>query len=289
LNNKPIVALESTIISHGMPYPDNIDTALELESIIRSNDCIPATIGIINGDIIVGLNKEQINILATNKEVVKVSRRDLAYCVTKKLCGSTTVAATMMICSLVGIKFFATGGIGGVHKNAETTFDVSADLDEFVTSNICVICAGAKAILDLEKTMEYLETKGIAVIGYKSDYLAAFYSTSSCIKLNMRFDTPNEIAKYLINKDNLKINNGVIISNPIDIQYEIPYEKMKTEISKAIHQAELLNIKGSALTPFLLEYISKLTNNASLMANKSLIYSNARLASEIAKAYYSLK
>jgi pseudouridine-5'-phosphate glycosidase len=282
-NNKSVVALETTIISHGMPYPDNIEVALNVEQIIKDNGCVPATIGIIDGVIVVGMSKEEIKLFGSKKDIIKVSKRDFAYVISKKLWGSLTVASTMIVSALVGIRVFVTGGIGGVHYDAEHTFDVSADLEEMAHNQTCVVCAGAKAILDLDKTMEYLETKGVDVIGYQSDYLAAFYSSQSHIKLEYRLDSPKEIAKYLKVKQDLGLNSATIISNPIPKEVEYPYDEMALIIKQALLKSKQDNIAGKYLTPFLLSEISKLTKGSSLEANKRLIYNNAFLGSLIAK------
>jgi len=289
LKNKAVVALETTIISHGMPYPDNYEIALELESIIRSNECIPATIGIIDGIIHVGLSKKELLEFSQRKDIIKASRRDIPYLITKKLWGSLTVSATMMICAMVGIRFFVTGGLGGVHYGVNETFDISADLDEFTKSNVCVICAGAKAILDLKKTVEYLETKGVTVIGYQSDTFAAFYSRDSGIQIHQRFDTPLQIAKYLCTKDYLGIQYGTIISNPIMKEYEIPKERVDLMVSDALALAKNQNITGKNLTPFLLKEMHDYSLGESIQANKQLIKNNATLGSFIAKTYFECK
>ena len=218
-NNDPVVALESTIISHGMPYPKNVETALMVEETVRSNKAVPATIAIINGRLKVGLTHEEIEFLATNEEVKKVSRRDLPITVAQKLSGSTTVASTMIIASLANIAVFATGGIGGVHRGAEKSLDISADLEELASTNVCVVCAGAKAILDLGLTLEYLETKGVPVIGYKTSELPAFYSSESGFDVDYKIDSALEIAEILKTKWNLSIAGGVLVTNPIPVAF----------------------------------------------------------------------
>lgn len=286
-NNKPIVALESTIISHGMPYPKNVETALKCEEIIRSNNCVPATIAIINGKLKVGLTKEEIDYLGKEgRNVTKVSRRDIPYILALNKNGATTVSATMFIASLAGIKIFATGGIGGVHRNAENTMDISCDLEELSHTNVSVVCAGAKAILDLPKTLEYLETKGVLVIGYKTNKLPAFYSSSSNIDVNIRMDSPNIIAKTINIKRALGLNGGILITNPIPPQYEVPHEIIDDVIKKAIIEMNEKQIIGKETTPFLLSRICELTNGISLEANIKLVYNNCQLASEIAKDLY---
>lgn len=285
-NNLPIVALESTIISHGMPYPENVQTALRAEEIIREEGCIPATIAIINGILKVGLDKEEIDYLGKKgKKVMKVSRRDIPYLISKKLDGATTVSATMIIANLANIKVFATGGIGGVHRNAEKSFDISADLEELSKTRVAVVCAGAKSILDLNKTMEYLETKGVGVIGYQTDYLPAFYTQSSDIKVSHRLDSPEEIAAFLYAKWKLNLDGGVVIANPIPKEFSIDEEVINQAITKAIKKMEEKNIVGKDATPFLLEEIVKITNRESLKSNKELVFNNCKLASMIAKAY----
>lgn len=285
-SNLPIVALESTIISHGMPYPENVATALRAEEIIREEGCVPATIAIINGVLKVGLDKEEIDYLGRQgKKVMKVSRRDIPYLISKKLDGATTVSATMIIANLANIKVFATGGIGGVHRNAEKSFDISADLEELSKTRVAVVCAGAKSILDLNKTMEYLETKGVGVIGYQTDYLPAFYTQSSDIKVSHRLDSPEEIAAFLSAKWKLNLDGGVVIANPIPKEFSISEDIINQAINEAIKKMEEKNIVGKDATPFLLEEIVKITNGESLKSNKELVFNNCKLASMIAKAY----
>ncbi|MDR2867426.1 MAG: pseudouridine-5'-phosphate glycosidase [Acholeplasmatales bacterium] len=289
LHHLPVVALETTIISHGMPYPDNIATALEVERIIKENGAIPATIGIIDGEIVVGLSSQEIKEFGSlKKEIIKVSRRDFAFVISQKKWGSLTVAATMIVAKMVGIDIFVTGGIGGVHYGVSDSLDISADLEELAHNRTCVVCAGAKAILDLAKTLEYLETKGVDVIGYQSDYLAAFYSHHSDLKLEYRLDSPGEIAKYLKVKKDLALDSGTLISNPIPLEFELPYEIVHKSIQQALDKAQELHIKGKVLTPFLLKEITKLTDGLSLEANKHLIYHNALIGSLIAVALNNL-
>lgn len=285
-NNEPIVALESTIISHGMPYPQNMETALKCEEIIRENGAIPATIAIIKGQIIVGLSADEIEYIAKNgQKVVKTSRRDLPLIVSLGLDGATTVATTMYIASLVGISFFATGGIGGVHRGYEETMDVSADLDEFAQTSVCVVCAGAKAILDLPRTLEYLETKGVPVIGYQTGYLPAFYTRTSPYKLNYRLDSPTDIAKMVKTKWELGLAGGVIIANPIPSEYSLDEKMMNKAIDNAIISMNELGIRGKDTTPYLLKTIVELTDGQSLNANINLVFNNCKLAALIAKEY----
>ena len=285
----PVVALESTIISHGMPYPENVHTALQCEKIIRDAGAVPATIAIIKGEICIGLTKDEINYLGKEGlNVYKTSRRDIAYVVSKKLNGATTVSATMIAAQMAGIKFFATGGIGGVHRNAEITMDISADLEELAQTNVCVICAGAKAILDLEKTLEYLETKGVPVIGYQTESLPAFYTRTSEYKVNFKLDTPEEIATFCKTKWDLKLNGGVLITNPIPTEYSLDEAVMNKAIKEAIKEQDKLNIKGKESTPFLLAKIKEITEGASLDSNIKLVFNNCLLAAQIAKKYWDL-
>ena len=280
-NKEPVVALESTIISHGMPYPKNVETALMVEDTVRSNKAVPATIAIINGRLKVGLTNEEIEFLATNEEVKKVSRRDLPITVAQKLSGSTTVASTMIIASLSKIAVFATGGIGGVHRGAENTLDISADLEELANTNVCVVCAGAKAILDIGLTLEYLETKGVPVIGYKTSELPAFYSSESGFDVDYKIDSALEIAE----KWSLSIDGGVLVTNPIPVTFELESSIMNEAINEAIIEANNENISGKEITPYLLSKVNELTEGKSLDANIKLIQNNANLASKIALHY----
>lgn len=283
-SNKPVVALESTIISHGMPYPKNMETALHVEEIIKDAGCVPATIGIINGKLKIGLTKDEIQILAKEGlKVTKVSRRDIPYVVSNKLNGATTVAGTMIAASLAGIKIFATGGIGGVHRGAETTMDISADLEELSRTNVAVICAGAKSILDLRLTLEYLETKGVPVLGYKTKELPAFFTSKSGLNLDYKMESAKQIADLLNTKWSLGINGGVVIANPIPHEFEMDPKLIEDVIEKAIEKANSLGIKGKDTTPFLLDEIQKVTSGNSLEANIHLVYNNVKLACEIAK------
>ena len=286
--NLPVVALESTIISHGMPYPQNVEMAKKCEEIIRENGAIPATIAIINGRIKVGLTEEDLNLLATSKNVAKVSRRDLAKVISTKQIGATTVASTMICANMAGIKFFVTGGIGGVHRGYEETLDVSADLDELGRTNVNVICAGAKSILDLPRTLEYLETKGVPVVGYQTDYLPQFFTRESEYKLNLRLDTPTEIAEMIKTKDELELGGGVLITNPIPEEASMDKKYIDGLIDKAINEANEKHIIGKDVTPFLLAKIVEESGGKSLEANIALVYNNAKVGAQIAKAYYSL-
>jgi pseudouridine-5'-phosphate glycosidase len=287
-NKLPIVALESTIISHGMPYPNNIETALMVEDTVRSNNAIPATIAIINGRLKVGLSNKEIEFLATNNKVRKISRRDLAITVSKKLSGSTTVASTMIIASLAKIAVFATGGIGGVHRGAEKTFDISADLEELSKTNVCVVCAGPKAILDIGLTLEYLETKGVPVIGYKTSELPAFYSSKSGFNVDYRVDAALDIAEILKTKWDLSIKGGVLVTNPIPIAFELELVMMNEAINEAIIEADKEKIIGKEITPYLLSKVNELTEGKSLDANIKLIQNNAALAAIIATHYMKI-
>lgn len=282
-NNQAVVALESTIISHGMPYPDNINTALEVERIIRENGAIPATIGIIDGVGVIGLSKEEIEEFAKRKDILKASRRDLPMIFAKKLWAATTVASTMILANMAGIEVFVTGGIGGVHKGAEKTFDISADLEELAKTNVSVVCAGAKSILDLGLTLEYLETKGVPVLGYKTNKLPAFYVSESEFELDYNLDSPKEIAELIKAKRLNKLDGGVVIANPIPKEFSLDTEMIDKEIEKALKEADKLGIKGKKVTPFLLSKIKDLTKGTSLAANIELVYNNARLGAKIAK------
>ena len=284
-NKLPIVALESTIISHGMPYPNNIETALMVEDTVRSNNAIPATIARINGRLKVGLSNKEIEFLATNNKVRKISRRDLAITVSKKLSGSTTVASTMIIANLAKIAVFATGGIGGVHRGAEKTFDISADLEELSKTNVCVVCAGPKAILDIGLTLEYLETKGVPVIGYKTSELPAFYSSKSGFNVDYRIDSALDIAEILKTKWDLSIKGGVLVANPIPIAFELESVMMNEAINEAIIEANKEKIIGKEITPYLLSKVNEITQGKSLKANIKLIQNNAALAAKIAIHY----
>ncbi len=282
---KPVVALESTIISHGMPYPKNVETALMVEDEIRRNGAVPATIAIINGRLKAGLSKDEIEYFGKKgTAITKTSRRDIPTIIARKADGATTVAATMIIASLAGIDIFATGGIGGVHRGAETTMDISADLDEFTKTGVLVVCAGAKAILDLPLTLEYLETKGVNVVGYTTDELPAFYTRKSGLSVTWRMDTPGEIAEsWKVQKD-IYPNTGLLVTNPIPEEYSMDPDYINREIDTAIEEMKKLGIKGKETTPYLLDKIQKLTGGESLEANIRLVLNNAKLASRIAVA-----
>lgn len=288
-NNKPVVALESTIISHGMPYPKNVACALEVEKVIRENGAIPATIGIINGEPIIGMTNDEIEEFGKRKGIVKCSRRDLPIIIAEKEWGATTVSATMILANLAGIEFFVTGGIGGVHRGAQETFDISADLDELGKTNVTVICAGPKAILDLNLTMEYLETKGVPVLAYNSDKLPAFFTRTSNLNVDYNVKNPAEIASIVKIKRDYKLDGGVLVCNPIPEEYSMDPNYINKEIDKAIDEMNKLGIKGKEETPFLLSKIVELTNGKSLEANIKLILNNAALGAKAAIEYCKLR
>jgi pseudouridylate synthase len=283
--NKPVVALESTIISHGMPWPKNAATALEVENTVRKHGAIPATIAIFNGKCYVGLSKEQINIFGEAKDVWKVSLRDIPYVLTKKLYGATTVAATMRIASIVGIKIFVTGGIGGVHRGAANTMDISADLTEMEQTSVAIISAGVKSILDIELTLEYLETKGIPVVTIGQDEFPSFYSSKSGYPSPLRLDNPSEIANLLHTKWSLGLNGTVLIATPVPANQEMDNLEMEKHIQQALDAANHQHIKGKDVTPFLLRYIASHTEGESLETNIALILNNAKVGAEIAVAF----
>lgn len=288
-SSKPVVALESTIISHGMPYPHNLETALEVESIVRQNGAIPATIALIGGRCHVGLSKEELESFAKRHDVWKVSLRDIAYVLSKGLYGATTVAATMRIASWAGIRVFVTGGIGGVHRGAEKTMDISADLTELSQTSVAVISAGVKSILDIGLTLEYLETLGVPVVTYRTDEFPSFYSTKSGFRSPLRLDRVDEIASMIRLKWQMGLNGSVLIANPLPGEHEIEASQMELHILEALRVAEENNIKGNEVTPFLLSYIAEHTSGESLQANIALIKNNAKLGAAIAKSYSELK
>jgi len=283
-SNKPVVALESTIISHGMPYPKNVETAMRVEQIVRDNGAVPATIGVMNGKCVVGMTREEIETFGQASNVWKVSLRDLPYVVSQNLLGATTVAATMRIASMAGIKIFVTGGIGGVHRGAENTMDISADLMEMAQTNVAVISAGVKSILDIGLTLEYLETLGIPVVTYGSDEFPSFYSRESGHTSPLRLDTPQVIAKMLSAKWSMGLNGSVLIANPLSAEASIDRNEMEDHIQQALDAAATNGIKGKEVTPFLLKYIADHTKGESLDANIALICSNAALGAKIAGA-----
>ena len=282
-DGKPVVALESTIISHGMPYPQNVETALRVEQTVRSEGAIPATIAVIGGRLKAGLTQDQIEHLGKKgPEVAKASRRDLPVLVAKGQDGATTVATTMIIAALAGIKVFATGGVGGVHRGAEVTMDISADLEELARTPVMVVCAGAKSILDLGLTLEYLETKGVPVIGYGTEELPAFYTRKSGFKVDYRLDTPEEIAATFKAKLDMGLVGGMLVTNPIPEEYSMDPARINATIDEAVADAKRLGIHGKETTPYLLARIKDLTGGDSLAANIQLVLNNARLASKIA-------
>jgi pseudouridine-5'-phosphate glycosidase len=281
------VALESTIITHGMPYPENVATARAVEADVRSCGAEPATIAVIDGKVRVGLTDDELEWLGTAKDVLKLSRNDLPYAVAMGKHGSTTVAATMICAHRAGIRIFATGGIGGVHRGAESSFDISADLEELARTPVAVVCAGAKALLDLPKTLEYLETRGVPVIGYRTDEFPAFWSRSSGLRAPLRCDSADEVARVLRTKWELGLEGGAVICNPVDEADEIPAGEMDGFIAEAVAEAERQGVRGKAVTPHILARIVELTGGRSLRTNIALVRSNARLAAEIATAYFN--
>ncbi|ORT48592.1 pseudouridine-5'-phosphate glycosidase [Vibrio sp. qd031] len=288
-NNQPVVALESTIISHGMPYPRNVETALLVEDTIRAEGAIPATIAIIEGRLKVGLSKDQIEYLGkAGTAVTKVSRRDIPFMVAGKKDGATTVAATMILAAMAGVRVFATGGIGGVHRGAQETFDISADLQELANTDVAVICAGAKSILDLSLTREYLETQGVPVIGYQTDSLPAFYTRESEHSIDYRLDSAQEIALALRAKWGMALRGGVVVANPIPTEFAMPVETITGAIDQALAEADEQGIAGKDSTPFLLARVCELTGGNSLDSNIELVLNNARLGANIAKEYCAI-
>ncbi|WP_413585617.1 pseudouridine-5'-phosphate glycosidase [Bdellovibrio sp. HCB274] len=285
-SGKPVVALESTIISHGMPYPQNFEMALAVEDKVREFGAVPATIAIIDGVLRAGLSKEEIQSFAKKGlSITKVSRRDIPLVVSKKMDGATTVASTMIIAELAGISVFATGGIGGVHRGAEETMDVSADLEELAQTNVAVVCAGAKSVLDIGLTLEYLETKGVPVLGYQTAELPAFYTRESGFKVDAKMESAAEIAEVLKSKWGLGLNGGVVIANPVPQEYSLDFKTMETVINNALQEMDAKGIKGKDSTPFLLGKVKELTGGKSLETNIQLVLNNAKLAAEIAVAY----
>jgi pseudouridine-5'-phosphate glycosidase len=282
--NKPVVALESTILTHGMPWPHNLAMAQGVEQIIRDEGAIPATIAVLEGQLRVGLNADQLQELARHTGAMKLSRADLAYAVASGKTGGTTVAATMIAAALAGISVFATGGIGGVHRGAEDSFDISADLEEFRSSNVIVVCAGAKAILDIPKTLEVLETNGVPVVGFQTDVLPAFWSRHSPYPCPLRLDSAEGIARFATARNGLGLAGGMLIANPVPPEDEIPAEQMDDIIAQAVDEANAAEITGKAVTPWLLGRIVELTGGNSLKTNIALVKNNARLAARIAVA-----
>lgn len=287
-SGKPVVALESTIISHGMPYPKNVETALRVEEIIRENGAVPATIAIIEGVLKVGLTEEEVDYMGKAPGIAKVSRRDIPYIVSKNLDGATTVASTMIIADMAGISIFATGGIGGVHRGAEITMDISADLEELANTNVAVVCAGAKSILDIGLTLEYLETKGVPVFGYETEELPAFFTRESGFKVDYKIDSPEEMAKALKTKWDLELNGGALIANPIPEEYSMDSDFITKTIDDAVKEAAENGITGKDTTPFLLSKVTEMTKGDSLESNIQLVYNNAKVAALVACEYAKL-
>ena len=286
---KPVVALESTIISHGMPYPQNVETALNVERIIREHGAVPATIAIIGGRLKAGLSAEEIEYFGKKGQAIhKASRRDLAVLCARGEDGATTVTTTMIIAHMAGIRFFATGGIGGVHRGAETTMDISADLEELGQTPVMVVCAGAKSILDLGLTLEYLETKGVPVLGYGTEELPAFYTRKSGFHVDYRVDTPEELAAAFKAQNDLGMKGGMLVTNPIPEEYAMPLETINAAIDQAIAECNEEGIHGKETTPFLLARVAELTGGDSLASNIRLVYNNAKVAALTASAYANL-
>lgn len=284
--NRPVVALESTIITHGMPYPKNVETALNVERIVRENGAVPATIAIIKGKIVVGAEKEQIEYLGKEgTKIAKASRRDLPVLLAKGKDGASTVATTMIAAKLAGIKVFATGGIGGVHRGAELTMDISADLEELSNTGVCVVCAGCKSILDIGLTLEYLETKGVPVIGYRTKEMPAFFTVRSGFDIDYELESTDDIAAVMKVKQACNLEGGIVVANPIPEEYSMDYEYISGSIEKAVQEAKDKGVKGKNITPFLLERIEQLTEGKSLEANIHLVYHNAALGAAIAAGY----
>ena len=286
--NRPVVALESTIISHGMPYPRNVETALEVERIIREHGAVPCTIGIIDGEGVVGMSPEEIEEFGKRKGIAKVSRRDLPIIMAEKKWGATTVATTMILAAAAGIEVFVTGGIGGVHRGAQQTFDISADLQELAKTNVTVVSAGAKAILDLPLTMEVLETLGVPVLGYQTEELPAFYTRKSGLKVDYAIKDTKDAAKIIKAKRDLKLDGGVLITNPIPEEYSMDPEVINKAIDEAVKEMDAQGIKGKDCTPYLLAKIAEFTGGSSLDSNIQLVYNNAAIGAEIAKELCNL-
>lgn len=279
---KPVVALESTIISHGMPYPRNVETALQVEEIIRDKGATPATIAILQGKLKVGLSREEIEYLGQSQTIAKASRRDIPFLVARQADGATTVASTMIIAALAGIKVFATGGIGGVHRGAQQTFDISADLQELAHTNVAVVCAGAKSILDIGLTLEYLETHGVPVVGFGTEEMPAFYTRKSGFAIDYRVDSAAELAAAIQAKWDLGLQGGIVVANPITEEYQMDYALITRAIEDAVAEAEAQGIAGKETTPFLLAKVKEITKGDSLEANIQLVYNNARVAAQLA-------
>ena len=287
-NHKPVVALESTIISHGMPYPRNVETALKVEQTIRDNGAIPATIGIIDGVGVIGMTPKEIEEFGKRKGIIKVSRRDIPVVYAKKMWGATTVAATMILAHEAGIEVFVTGGIGGVHRGAQQTMDISADLQELAKTNVTVICAGPKSILDIPLTLEYLETMGVPVLGYQTEELPDFYTRHSGYKVDYKVNSAKEVAEIIFEKRSAKLDGGVLVTNPIPEEYSMDPVVIRKAIDDALKEMDKQGIKGKESTPFLLKTIVELTGGDSLESNIQLVLNNAKVGAQIAKEY-SLK
>lgn len=288
-NNIPVVALESTIISHGFNYPENLECANECERIIRENGAVPATIGIVKGKIVIGLNQEQILEFAQNRQTAKCSRRDVAAIIAMGLNGATTVTTTMMFAHMAGIKVFATGGIGGVHFDGENTMDISADLEELARTNVAVVCSGAKSILDIPRTLEYLETNGVTTLGYQTDAFPDFYTRDSGKKVDYRLETTDEIAKIIKVKDELGIDSGIVIANPIPAEHAMDTEFITDLIQRVVREASENGIGGNKVTPYILEALHRESDGKSVVANKELVFNNSRTAALLAKSLCDLK
>tara|TARA_B100000475_G_scaffold155770_1_gene116621 strand:- start:1672 stop:2589 length:918 start_codon:yes stop_codon:yes gene_type:complete len=282
---QPIVALETTIVSHGMPYPDNLNTALEVENIIREEGAIPATIGIVGGKIKIGMSKQEIELFAKSSDVTKVSRRDIPIVMSNNANGATTVAGTILLAKLAGIDVMATGGIGGVHRDAENTFDISADLQELSKTDVTVVCAGPKSILDIGLTLEYLETMGVPIIGYNTNLLPTFYCHESKFEVDFNYTKPSEIAKVMLNQKHLSLKGGMLVCNPIPKEFSIDSTIIENSINSSMEIAKKNNVKGKDLTPFLLQNITSLTEGETLKSNIKLMFNNAKLAAKIAISF----
>lgn len=284
--NRPVVALESTIISHGLPYPENLALAREVETIIKEIGATPATIAIIDGVIKVGLSDDELLLLAKSENVIKASRRDFSYLLAHQKTGATTVSGTVIVAAMAGIKIFATGGLGGVHRGASESFDISRDLEELSQHNVAIVSSGVKSILDIGKTLEYLETKGIEVIGYQTDQFPAFYTRGSQYLVDYRLDTPEAVARLIHAKFDSGLDGGILIANPVPEEDSLDEKVMNQAIEKALEEADTQNIKGKEITPFLLSKIKALTGGQSLSSNIALMKNNAKVAALIAVAYH---
>ncbi len=287
-NNLPVVALESTIISHGFNYPENLECAQECERIIREQGAVPATIGIVGGKIVIGLNEEQILHFAQNRETPKCSRRDVPAIIAQGLDGATTVTTTMLFAEMAGIKVFATGGIGGVHFDGENTMDISADLEELARTNVAVVCSGAKSILDIPRTLEYLETNGVSVLGYQTDAFPDFYTRDSGKKVDYRLDTTDEIAKIIRVKDEIGITAGVVVANPIPEEHALETTFIRELIASVVKEAADNGVVGNKVTPYILAALHDQSEGKSVVANKQLVFNNSRVAALLAKSLVNL-